>query len=568
MKQKIKKLFCVLILSSLLINNSYAIVWSTYDYNNTKIKKLERLNIQLNDYINKNLKKEIITIKNYDAKQGFNNELSLVNEIHKDIVNHLEYADDTQYNESLAKIKSQARSYTNIKRDLNNYVNNWINIFKIETSETTNIENNIINVQTYYTDILKKSLEWIDFQKDVKQTWDWKFEISSNMWKITFSIDKYTSIFSILTGNQEADYDIAIWFDIKKDETLNIPFDIIGNVNFKINAKIIDKEVYFTLNDYLFNFDWIKDASIQQMITTYKTMLEPYKWKTIHIPAETSSGQLKFDSASQLSNLKSAIDLLTKKSLLTPYKKNWDWFLLAPNKETVSALVKIYWWEFTEEQYMEMKKTLNNYPLLYVDNNWSAKITSSVNDKWNQYNLTIEKKWVDYSIELSSKKTTYWKEVQLYLYLQKDNYKFDVISKEATFQFSLVNKIFDMLFDMPKFNMTIKWNSDNESCDLKMTINSQEIWTIKSSKDSKGNYTYDIRLKIADFSKIYPEISSEFKDKFLEINIVWKYLIEKWEFKIEKPASFIELEDITWAKSDLSNSSSETEEEVDFSKIQ
>lgn len=551
MKQKIKKLFSALILSTLIVNNSYALsIAPTYEYSNTKIQKLSKLNIQLANYINKDLKQSIIWIKNVDAKKSFNSELSNINTNIKNLSTTLSYSSDTEFKNKLEELKFLAQKYKKLKNELNNYTKTWINVFKIEDWDKTNIEKDIINMQSYYLDIIKESLNNIDFSKDIKQTWDWKFEISSNIWKITINIEKFVSVLSILTWNQEVDYGVTIAFDIKKDTTLNIPYDISWSTNFQLNLKVVDKEMYLTLKDFSFDTSKITDKDLLKSIDEGMKMFDSYKWKTIHIPAQNWTSWLKFDTTAQIANLKSVLDILTKESLLSPYKKEWEWFLLTVNKNTITKLAKIYWQEISDSDFTSMKASLSNYPILYSSNNWSPKITSSKNTSTEKYSFSIEKKWEDYALEYKLNSNSLYSKIDLYVFLQKWIYKVNFVSDSFTMDFSLEKEIFDFLIQTEQVKATMKWTYNNNNCDLVISVNWIDIGTIKSTKDDKENYTYELYIKIDDFTKIYQDIPETFKDKFLEIKISWKTSIERWEFKIEKPTTYIELDELNKSKED------------------
>ncbi len=512
MKNKIQKFLSVLIILLLFwTNTSFAIIGKASS--NTKSQKLAKLNIKLNDYIDKEIKKSISLIKNDKDKVSFENELEIINEIGKDLNINLKYSNDANYDENFIKLRNQARSFIHLKKDIATLTNSWINVYSIIWEEKTNIEKNIVGIQKYYIDIIKDELKNFDWESDIKETWDGKFEIISNVWKISFTVNKYVNILSYLKWSQDFDLDISIWVDIKKNEKLNIPFDIIWNANFKVNVKTIEKDIYITLSDYSINFDWIKD-----MVKPYNEIISPYKWKTIHIE-NSYLNSTNFNLNTQLNNFKKILDILSSYSILTPLKKKQNDYILIPNIDTFNKISWVLWEKISQNDTIVIRKAFNSSPIIYSENWWIISITSEIKDKWFSSKLAIWKKWEDYSIEYSLNWIKNWQKIDLYLFLQKNLYKLNLTSQEFTIKFNLENKIFDLLLTYDDNILSIKWTSDNDNNDLKILFNNKEIWNIKTSKDSNSNYTYNFWLKISDFSEFWSTIPTEFKDLFIEINL-------------------------------------------------
>lgn len=544
MKNKIKKLISTIILWVLLLNNSstYAAISSSQMndyYDNTKTKKLQKLNTQLNNYINKELKKSIVGLKNLSDKKNFNQELLVINEIYKDVDSGLAYSYDWKFNENIIKLKNQARNYLLIKRDLVSLTNSWINVYSINNTDKLRVEKNIVDMQNYYISIIKDAIKELDTKKDLKETWEWKFEIITNAGNISFTIEKFTNILSYLKLSQEMDYNIKIDVNIKKDEKLEIPYDIIWTAEFKINFKKIWQDYYVSLKDYSIKFDWLTSE-----IKTYDDMLMPFKGKTVHISTKELIWQdLDINPAAQLQNFNKILDIVSSNSILTPLKKKWEWFVLIPNTETMSKIGLILWEKYDNRAILESRKALVKAPIIYSETAGNPKISSSFVDGWNESKFSLEKKWADYWITFSLKSTNKNDLWEMNLYIQKALYKFNFTTPDVSVKFSLENKIFDFAVNAKKKEFTIKWTASDNDINLKIAYNSKELWSIKASRDSVWNHTYAINFKITDFSQFWEEVPQKLQEQSLEINLTGKYLFERWEFIIEKPTSFIEMKD-------------------------
>jgi len=108
------------------------------------------LNTKLGLYINKEIKKSIAGIKNTDDKKNFNEELYILNELNKDLSYNLEYAYDEQFNENFVKLRNQARSFVQLKKDITTLTSSGVNVYSVTSEDKTKVEKNIVDMQAYY----------------------------------------------------------------------------------------------------------------------------------------------------------------------------------------------------------------------------------------------------------------------------------------------------------------------------------------------------------------------------------------------------------------------------------
>lgn len=544
MKLQIKKILSIFTVVSILItSNSLVFAYNDYysnDYgSNKKIKKLQKLNNSLNELINSDIKKWIIKIKNTQDKKLFNQEFAVIKQNWNQILNGLENAYDYSFTEYLSKIKTQAKTYKSLKRDIDNYVKTWVNVYNV-SADVSIIEKELVTMQSYYVSIIKDALDKLISSDWIKQSWNEIFEINSNIAKIKINTEKYSNIFSFITGSQEIDYKVKIDFDIFKDEKLNIEYDIKWSFSFDLNIKVIDKDFYLNIKDYSVDFGNSKEDGILEAKKTIETFLTVFKWKTIHIPANYNSSEFKFNYAEQIKKFKEILTVIENNALLTPYKKVTNGFLLTPNTSTMQKIGNIVENEYTSNDTLNARVSLMRTPILYSNINWTSKISLVIKEWDESGNFSIEKKWEDYwiTIDFKSKYSTF------YTYLQKDLYKLSFKSDEVSVVWNLENKNLNFNIDAPWFKLDLKWATDKDNTDIKISINNTEAGYLKVSRDKDENVSYSFYLKLLDINKLIPTNPEELAGKFVEIKIDGKYLMETWKFEIKKPDSFIELDDV------------------------
>lgn len=181
-----------------------------------KIQKFLRWEGKILDFMTQDYKKTVMKLKNTDAKKAYTEDYAAITNDIKDIFSNAKYDSDYMFDSRLASLKKEIQTYKEFRKELISLNGSTINPFSVPAEEIASVENDIIDLQKTVTASLKDAIDNYD-KSDLKETGKMEFDTEGSFGKIHISVEKYTSILSILTRSQEAQV------TAKGDFTLNMP---------------------------------------------------------------------------------------------------------------------------------------------------------------------------------------------------------------------------------------------------------------------------------------------------------------------------------------------------------
>ena len=547
MKNALKKVLSLMLLTWLLAGN---FSFATAAVVNVKAKKLSALSKKLQTHIEKDINKNIIKLKNTKDKAAYKSELAWMSSLLSWLSVQMQNGNDENFNLYMEQLRSEAKQYVKMKKEIASYISTWESPFIIDTADIRQVEADIVWIQREVVSVIREKIK--DFNWDsFKETWKMNFSIVTDFWKVGVNIERYTNIMALITLSQELDFTIDISVD------LNVPWEVKyvnnkvvkwpnvnlkWNAKFDVNFKVIDKDIYATLKDYSVTIaSSVKDASFESQIASLEKALEPYKGKTIHmkVPDRWPSS---LNQAEVMDKLNKTLDILDKYPLLTTYKKlpEW-WFSLIPKEATVMNLNNLYnAKKITPSEVAKGIKEAIKNPLIYSSKDWILTLTSDVTDSsWIFKSVLTRKDW-KYSFQSNWKiNPVNWMN-DFDLYLEKNVIKFNSTSKNDYVKIIYENK--NLILDSKAENHTLKitWPLSEENTDLVIVFDNKSVWSIKSTR-TWTKVTFDINLT---FEVPANTIPSEMDTRTVKFILSWDYDHETWEFSVIKPKTFIEFESI------------------------
>ncbi|EKE27882.1 MAG: hypothetical protein ACD_3C00140G0004 [uncultured bacterium (gcode 4)] len=547
MRNALKKVLSLMLLTWLLAGN---FSFATAAVVNVKAKKLSALSKKLQTHIEKDINKNIIKLKNTKDKAAYKSELAWMSSLLSWLSVQMQNGNDENFNLYMEQLRSEAKQYVKMKKEIASYISTWESPFIIDTADIRQVEADIVWIQREVVSVIREKIK--DFNWDsFKETWKMNFSIVTDFWKVGVNIERYTNIMALITLSQELDFTIDISVD------LNVPWEVKyvnnkvvkwpnvnlkWNAKFDVNFKVIDKDIYATLKDYSVTIaSSVKDASFESQIASLEKALEPYKGKTIHmkVPDRWPSS---LNQAEVMDKLNKTLDILDKYPLLTTYKKlpEW-WFSLIPKEATVMNLNNLYnAKKITPSEVAKGIKEAIKNPLIYSSKDWILTLTSDVTDSsWIFKSVLTRKDW-KYSFQSNWKiNPVNWMN-DFDLYLEKNVIKFNSTSKNDYVKIIYENK--NLILDSKAENHTLKitWPLSEENTDLVIVFDNKSVWSIKSTR-TWTKVTFDINLT---FEVPANTIPSEMDTSTVKFILSWDYDHETWEFSVIKPKTFIELESI------------------------
>lgn len=426
-------------------------------------------------------------------------------------------------NNFIPNIKTQITVYKNLLYEIKEFKKTWINPYILTTEETNNVERNILNIQKDINSYLRSNLDKV-FLNDIKETGKWKFSLtfkdpySNKISKLNFDIEDYTRLVSLSKNSQDNDFKINFSFDIEKT------YKWTGVIYF--NYRIIENDIYLTLKDIDIKIDWLKsiDAkSFEQAIA----MISLFKWRTIHMNTvwANSIKTLWWSSINFANILNWMLDVFSKESLFTPYKKVGSSYGLTLKTKTLKDLYTKMWASYWDDYYLKAQKSFKYMMLNYSKSNWEVLI-STQNPGTNFFVKYKDSKTFEVSYILEKNGTNFITNLKYWYFTLK------ISDKTATLDLVWKDDYLNLLFDWYGQKVVIKWDYNADKTDLRLFYNSKDIWYIKSNKlsESKYDYSYYTDLNISDEFKFFMDIK-------------WK--IELGKFDTAIPAwDIIEIDDI------------------------
>jgi hypothetical protein len=223
--------------------------------------------------------------------------------------------------------------------------------------------------------------------KDIKQANPSIFHFEGEIGTVDVNLEKNSSIFSWVTGNQELDLSLNAAIDLKipgnsvVDASGNYgpgkTKSIKGNAKIDGNMKTIGSDMYFTLRDYTIELS-TDDKSMTTELKDIKATLDAFKGKTVHVKLPENASQL--DGKKILATFKSVLDVLEKEPLLTPYKKIDNHFALEPKRSTLNIIGTTIDAPITDENYLSMRKDFHANPVWYGVLNNGYELWVNINE--------------------------------------------------------------------------------------------------------------------------------------------------------------------------------------------
>ena len=538
-KKKIYSALVLVLFATNMVSQSFALsFWENYTFNNTKTQKLLKLNTKLERYIKTESSKKIVKLKNINDKSSYKNEVNeILNDI-KDFNWNLAYDHDSNFKNNLLLVKQKARQYKSLSQEIDSTIKTWISPYKISIEEKKKIESDILEIQKNVVSKIKALLDNYN-DSSFKESWKANFEVSSEIWKINVEIERYTNIFSILSWSQESDLLVNISFE------WNIPWQasyvnwkyiewekitISWSASFDVNLKMVDKNLYLNLKDYSITLKSSDENFNESMdLKDMTEYLDKYKGKTIRI--KLPEWQKNLNQAETIKNIKSLLDILEKNSILTPFKKLNNEYVLIEKSETVSLLIaKIKdfgkTWDFSK-----LKTSKKSYKelLRYKSENWKIILYKNINKGDSQWKIQITKENWEYSFEGNIKS----KNDSFDFLIKKNSVLFNLISSDITIKSRWENNVLDFTASANSQNIKISWPLSQNNADLKINFNWNDVWYLKIKTEEKKT-VYDFNLNLSNLWLDW--INS------LSIKLNWEYNIEKWDFKVIEPTSYIDIE--------------------------
>ncbi|EKE26008.1 MAG: hypothetical protein ACD_4C00477G0001 [uncultured bacterium (gcode 4)] len=305
---------------------------------------------------------------------------------------------------------------------------------------------------------------------------------------------------------------------------------ISWSASFDVNLKMVDKNLYLNLKDYSITLKSSDENFNESMdLKDMTEYLDKYKGKTIRI--KLPEWQKNLNQAETIKNIKSLLDILEKNSILTPFKKLNNEYVLIEKSETVSLLIaKIKDFDKTWG-FSKLKTSKKSYKelLRYKSENWKIILYKNINKGDSQWKIQITKENWEYSFEgnIRSKNDSFD------FLIKKNSVLFNLISSDITIKSKWEKDILDFIASANSQNIKISWPLSQNNADLKINFNWNDVWYLKIKTEEKKTI-YDFSFNLNNLWLDW--ISS------LKIKLNWEYNIEKWDFKVIKPTSYIDIE--------------------------
>lgn len=348
------------------------------------------------------------------------------------------------------------------------------------------------------------------------------------------NFEKYSSILSWATGNQQLDLTLTATADLKlpgayemdKDgnwkpgaaQKLNATFKIDGSI------KMFEDEVFLTVNSY--SLDATSDLKdFDKQLKEAKTYLDAFKGKTVSIKIPKNSGQPNREKI--LTSFKKVLDALETKSLLTPYKKWNGSFALEPKKDTIQACATAIDETFDENDFLEVRKSFRTNPVWYTQksNGYELLLPITSTNGNGEMKLTHLSGEYSYTVKTENKSSKFNMEIK------KDFFSLDATGEE-NMKASVLWKDgqLNIIASGQGQNLEITGAITRTTANLKAKYNGKEVGTLVIT-GTETHSEYELHLSF--------DIPSPWK-------LDWKGTadIKHGTFTIEKPKDAIDIEKV------------------------
>ncbi|MFB0965619.1 MAG: hypothetical protein QMC36_08300 [Patescibacteria group bacterium] len=414
----------------------------------------------------------------------------------------------------------------------------------VSADEKTAVEAEIVNFQR---DLLVTPLrEVIDTyaKSDVKETGEWKGSVTSPLGTVNASVDKYTSLLSMIGLSQEADFVFNSDFDLdlpgptqydpETYERIETPsVKVKGAVKIDANVKLVDDTAYVLLRDYSLDVTSSATGSASEefdsQVAKAKTVLSLMKGKTVKIAMPKDEGNARPDVV--VKKASEVLDILDSNSLLTPTRKVSEGkFGLSLNAKTALLISNVFGEKLTKGDVRKADKEFAASNLVIVTKDGTSTISAA--DPKGSGLVRMTRDASGYAFHFDGVEGNN----RTVLDVSKTEMK--LVSKNKTSEILGTWKDGDTSFvvnvsGQEAFKVTGTVTA--KKVDAVVAVTGKDVGTVKYAKTGK-DYSSDIRFEF--------EIPAGILDKSGKVVItsVEKGTIESGTFKIEVPKDVVDIE--------------------------
>jgi len=383
---------------------------------------------------------------------------------------------------------------------------------KLTTEEIKKVENEIVKLQTNLFNNSKSYAEklLVDIKKliNYEETWNIKFEIDldENMfWKANanFNFNNY------VLKNANLDSSISWDIDFKLDYTPTYGSWIESSLKTFASMISKDSQIYLLLKDLDFK---INDKNISQILEKLKEEFSDNKY--IKLPTDESATEvIEMLKSINTSTILTEAENLVSSSLLKPYKKSGNKYILIPTK-------------YACDKYFELGNRINSLNKWYTPSSCRENVYES-------FIKEFIKTWELYII-LWEKNNTLW-------YYMQDKYDKTTVDFTLVYNDTKIEKVdFIVTPDQKKYkNEWLNFHFATWEY-LKLNLNADESIVDFYSELDKNNNFLEIDAKFKSWKDFNGVLT--LKDK--KINWFFYSLERTYDYKTWKT----KLKNVYWAK--------------------
>lgn len=324
------------------------------------LKKLVRLDTKIVTVLDNSAKKEIAKIRDPKLKKYYSElnaaKKSELRSLFSGLRSGMRYeflAAETGNAKDM--VRFAVKGYSEFIQEIR-YVSGKNAVTAVTVNEKAAVEAEVVNFQRdLIVTPLRKAIDTYA-KSDVKETGEWKGSFSSPFGTVNASIDKYTSVLSILGLSQEADFVFNSDFDLdlpgpvrydpETYERIASPsVKLKGAVKVDANVKLVDNYAYVLLRDYSVDVATSATGSAAEefdaQLAQAKAALSLMKGKTVKITMPEENAKTRPDVV--IKKATEVLDILASNSLLTPSRKIGEGkFALALNAKTAYLVSNVF----------------------------------------------------------------------------------------------------------------------------------------------------------------------------------------------------------------------------------
>lgn len=414
----------------------------------------------------------------------------------------------------------------------------------VSAEEKASVEAEVVNFQR---DLLVTPLrEVIDTyaKSDVKETGEWKGSVTSPLGTVNASVDKYTSVLSLLGLSQEADFVFNSDFDLdlpgpvqydpETYERISTPsVKVKGAVKVDANVKLVDDTAYVLLRDYSLDVTTSATGSSAEefdaQLAKAKTVLSLMKGKTVKIAMPKDESKARPDVI--VKKASEVLDVLDANSLFTPSRKIGEGkFGLSLNAKTALLVSNVFGEKLTKGDVRRADKEFASSNLVFETKDGTSTISAA--DPKGSGLVRMSRDASGYAFHLDNVEGT----SRTVLDVSKTEMK--LVTKSKTSEILGTWKDGETSFvvnasGQEAFRVTGTVTA--KKVDVVVAVTGKDVGTVKYAKTGK-DYSSDVRFEF--------EIPAGILDKSGKVVITSaeKGVIESGTFKIEIPKDVVDVE--------------------------